>query len=104
MSEPGALNGNMTTKDWELFLKTEWPQHRKESVDSMKKINEIHVTISAIGADTRHLQKLDGINSVLEDMRDSLIKTVSGKDIMSTQSAQEMLHAQQESYSKIITA
>jgi hypothetical protein len=95
---------NMKSKDWEAFLESEWPLHRRETTEAMRKIDEIHVAIGAIKNDTRHLQMLDSIAKILGDVRDSLLPVLIGKDIMSTTSAKEMLEAQQKTYGSIITS
>lgn len=94
----------MTRAEWDKFLENEWPQHRKETVEAMRKIDEIHLSIGAIKNDTRHLQMLDAIAKILGEVKDSLIATLSGKDIISTAAANEMLQAQQKAYSGIITS
>lgn len=99
---PHCLNSN-----WNIFLtqfSSEWPEHRKEIIDAIKKINEMHVAIADIGRDTKHLSKLEGIHGALQEVKDCLIHVLSGKDVISTDTAKEMLQAQQKTYAAIITS
>lgn len=74
----------------------DWSKHRDAAITAMKKIDEMH-------SHTAHLVKLDAINSTLYGVKDCLIQVLSGKDVVSTVTAQEMLNAQQRSYTAIIS-
>lgn len=87
---------------WDVFFDTEWPQHRKEHAEVMRKINEMHSGILAIRQDTRHLPVLDTISGTLREMKDSLIDVVSGKNIVDVDTVKDMLKAQQQAYSATI--
>jgi hypothetical protein len=93
-------NGNRNK--WDAFFDEEWPQHRRESGDAMKKINEMHTAIFAIREDTRHLTKLDNIADNLRSIKDSLIEVVSGKNVVNVETVKDVLNAQQKSYTTTI--
>ena len=57
----------------------EWAEHREDSIDAMRKVTEMHGTITVMAGHTSHLSKLDSIANTLERLEDSLVGPATGK-------------------------
>jgi hypothetical protein len=87
---------------WDVFLGEEWPRFLGEYRVAHSKVDEMHQAIKLMREDTKHLTKLDAISTTLREMKDGLIEVVSGKNVIDTNTAKEMLTAQQDTYVKLI--
>lgn len=83
---------------WDIFLEEEWPQHRKEAREAMRKIEEMHQGIVAIRHDTKFLPTLNDIAASLRDMNGKLFEVLSGKNVVDVDTMKEILKAQQSGY------
>lgn len=83
---------------WDIFLEDEWPKHRKETVEAMKKIDEMHAGIVAIRNDTKFLPTLNDIAASLRDMNSKLFEVLSGKNVVDVDTMKDILKAQQSGY------
>jgi len=101
-SVEGMMRDGLITT--EMFFANEWPRYRRESDIANRKIDEMHTSIALITTDTKHLHKLEDISQSLKEVNSCLMTVLSGKDIISTETAKEMLTAQQKTYSGIITS
>lgn len=93
----------MSDEKLHTFLEKSWPEYLKEYREASAKVDEMHKLINLMRDDTRHLTKLDVIATTLSDMKDGLIEIVSGKNVIDTSTAKDMLVAQQETYIKLIS-
>lgn len=83
---------------WDNFLEEEWPRHRKEHSDTMRKIEEVHQGISAIRQNTAHLTALEPISATLREMKEGLFNILTGKNVVDVDTVKDLLKAQQNSY------
>lgn len=88
---------------WDIFLEEEWPQHRREAKESMRKIEEMHAGIVAIRNDTKFLPTLNDISQTLKDMRSGLLDVLAGKNVVDVDTVKDLLKAQQTSYVNAIS-
>ena len=62
----------------------EWVQHRKETQETSRKVDEMRLVLGKILGHTEHLSKLDVIATAIVDMKEHLISAVVGKDHVPT--------------------
>lgn len=68
-------------------LAKEWESHSRRINESARKIDEMHMSMTALLKNTTHLEKLDelkNISAIMTDMRDKTFDVATGKDQMST--------------------
>lgn len=88
---------------WKIFVEEQWPKHLENSSFMQQRIEEIYESICVIRMNTNHLQKLDSISGSLLELKDGLLKIVSGKNVIDIDTVKDLVKAQQATYLKVIT-
>jgi hypothetical protein len=70
----------------ECPLKDGWDRHKAEFEKMTSKVGETHIIMNQILQHTQHLSKLDA----LEDIRDSLLESATGRNHLETKTAMVM--------------